>query len=60
MIKLRDILAEFDYGRASGPEGTQRGKLYLAYIQKQLPRFDGQWNIRTGTDSFIVDRIDNP
>lgn len=44
-------------GEERGPEGTQRGKLYIAYIQKQLPRFEGQWKIRMGMSEIIIERI---
>ena len=43
-------------GDETGPLGTKRGKMYMAYIQKQLPGFEGQWKIRDGFDAIIMER----
>ena len=45
-------------GDETGPLGTKRGKMYMAYIQKQLPRFKGQWKIREGFDNITIERQD--
>ena len=42
----------------SGPLGTKRGKMYMAYIHKQLPSFEGQWKIRDGFDNIVIERQD--
>lgn len=59
-VRRMEFFPKREKGDDVGPAGTQRGKLYLAYIQKQLPRFEGQWKVRTGMDNFIVERTDNP
>ena len=41
----------------AGPLGTKRGKLYMAYIQKQLSRLEGQWKIKEGFDAIVIQRI---
>lgn len=33
---------------------TKRGRLYLAYIQKQSKRLDGDWTAELGNDRFIL------
>lgn len=58
-VRRMEFFPKREKGDDTGPEGTQRGKLYLAYIQKQLPQFEGQWKVRTGMDNFVVERIDN-
>ncbi len=45
-------------GDETGPLGTKRGKMYMAYIQKQLSSFEGQWKIREGFDNIVIQRQD--
>lgn len=43
-------------GEEVGPLGSKRGKMYMAYIQKQLPRFEGQWKIKTAFNAIVIQR----
>ena len=35
---------------------TKRGRLYLAYINKQLSRFEGNWRVRIDRHEFVLIR----
>jgi hypothetical protein len=66
---IKDLEADKDYqvtrlefypkrekGDDTGPLGTKRGKLYMAYIQKQLSRLQGHWNVSDGFDAIVLKR----
>jgi len=57
-VRRMEFTPKREPGESTGPEGTQRGKMYIAYIQKQLPRFEGQWKMRMGMNNIIVERKD--
>lgn len=57
-VRRMEFYPKREKGDEVGPLGTKRGKLYLAYIQKQLPQFEGQWKVRTGMDNIVVERTD--